>query len=633
MRNRAIDGAAADNARAAANYRLLFDNMIAGVAVHRMIYDTAGRPIDYRFLAVNPAFEKLTGLKAIDLIGRTVLEVMPGTERYWIDTYAEVARTGKPTSFRNYSKELGRHFDTWVFSPAPEEFAVVFTDITEKVRAEELLSASEERFRLLFETMDQGVVFQDAEGRIEAANPAAQRILGLTLDQLQGRTSFDPRWRALKEDGSDFPGDEHPAMVALRTGENVYGAIMGVHHPASERQRWIRIDASPLFRKGDPRPYGAYAIFTDIGERDRIQETQDFLAKRGWYATGEDFFNALARFLAKVLEADYVCIDRLDGDGLSANTLAIYYDGKFEDNVSYRLADTPCGKVVGKSICCFPARVRELFPSDAVLQEIAAEGYAGTTLWSHEAKPIGLIATISRRPIENPQLAERILGLVSIRAAGELERRDAADKLRRLVAQKETLLRELQHRVKNNLNVVSSLIDLKAMELPEGAMREIFTETRNRVQSISAVYERLYLSEDLETVELGAYIRDLADIIFHAYEIGEGKVRLSVAAERAKLETKRAVPLGLILNELVSNALKYAYPGDARGELRIALSREGGRIELSVSDDGVGLPSGFDPDSDGNMGMQLVRMLSEELGAELRFTNGKGLTVRLGFSL
>jgi len=201
------------------------------------------------------------------------------------------------------------------------------------------------------------------------------------------------------------------------------------------------------------------------------------------------------------------------------------------------------------------------------------------------------------------------------------------------VAQKETLLRELQHRVKNNLNVVSSLIDLKAMELPEGAMREIFTETRNRVQSISAVYERLYLSEDLETVELGAYIRDLADIIFHAYEIGEGKVRLSVAAERAKLETKRAVPLGLILNELVSNALKYAYPGDARGELRIALSREGGRIELSVSDDGVGLPSGFDPDSDGNMGMQLVRMLSEELGAELRVTNGKGLTVRLGFSL
>lgn len=633
MQKRGIGDTAADEARAAADYRLLFDNMIAGIAVHRMIYDEAEKAVDYRFLAVNPAFERLTGLKAIDLIGKTVLEVMPGTERYWIDTYADVARTGKPTSFRNYAKELDRHYDTWVFSPAPDEFAVVFTDITEKVRAEELLKTSEERFRLLYETMDQGVVFQNAEGKIETANPAAQRILGLTLDQMRGVTSFDPRWRAVKEDGSDFPGDEHPAMIALRTGRSVYGTIMGVNNPASDQLRWIRVDASPLFREGESRPYGVYAMFTDIGERDRIEETQDFLAKRGWFASGEDFFNALARFLAKVLEADYVCIDRLDGDGLSAKTLAIYYNGKFEDNVSYSLNDTPCGKVVGKAICCFPAHVRELFPNDAVLQEMRAEGYAGTTLWSHEGKPIGLIATIARKPIDNPQLAERILSLVSIRAAGELERRDDADRLRQLVAQKETLLKELQHRVKNNLNVVTSLIDLEASELPEGPTRERFAETRNRVQSISAVYERLYLSEDLETVELGTYIRDLAGIIFGAYEIDEGKVRLSVEADAVKLDTRRAVPLGLILNELVSNALKYAYPGGASGELRISLRSDGRRVELAVSDDGVGLPEGFDAAADGNMGMQLVRMLSEELQGAAAFESGKGLTVRLGFPL
>ncbi len=603
--------------------------MIAGVAVHRMIYDGSGKPADYRFLAVNPAFERLTGLKAADLIGRTVREALPGIEPYWIDTYGAVARTGKPTSFCNYSADLRKYFDTWVFSPAPNEFAVVFTDVTDQVVSEKRIEASEERFRLLFETMAQGVIFQDGEGRIEAANPAARRILGLTLDQLRGVTSFDPRWRAVREDGTEFPGDEHPAVVSLRTGRSVFGMIMGVNHPEAERTRWIRIDSYPLFRDGEALPHGVYAMFTDQSESDAIDKAQDFLAKRGWFASGEDFFDALARFLSDVLEADYVCIDRLEGDGLTAKTLSIYFDGKFEDNVKYALKDTPCGKVVGKAICCYPRRVRDLFPKDEVLQEMVAEGYAGTTLWNEEGKPIGLIATISRKPIENEQLAERILGLVSIRAAGELERRDAADTLKRLVAQKETLLKELQHRVKNNLNVVMSLIELESERLDEGPAKDALAKAENRVKSIAAVYERLYLSEDLETVDAGTYVEELARQLFSAYDVAAGRVRLSVEADAAKLDTKRAVPLGLILNELVSNALKYAYPGAAAGELRVRLEAKDGFLSLSVEDDGVGLPPGFDPETDGNMGAELVRLLAEELKAELVFDSGKGLKVRV----
>jgi len=101
----------------------------------------------------------------------------------------------------------------------------------------------------------------------------------------------------------------------------------------------------------------------------------------------------------------------------------MFVNGKFEDNVSYALKDTPCGDVVGKRVCCFPEGVRHLFPKDAVLQEMAAESYAGVTLWGHKGKPIGLIAVIGRRPLKNPQLAESILKLVAVRAAGELERK------------------------------------------------------------------------------------------------------------------------------------------------------------------------------------------------------------------
>lgn len=125
----------------------------------------------------------------------------------------------------------------------------------------------------------------------------------------------------------------------------------------------------------------------------------------------------------------YVCIDRLEGDGLNATTLAIWCDDKFEDNTTYALKDTPCGDVVGQKVCCFPASVCQYFPRDQVLQDLCAESYIGVTLFSHTGHPIGLIAVIGREPLANRPLAESILKLVAIRASGELERLFAEEKL------------------------------------------------------------------------------------------------------------------------------------------------------------------------------------------------------------
>jgi PAS domain S-box-containing protein len=165
-------------------------------------------------------------------------------------------------------------------------------------------------------------------------------------------------------------------------------------------------------------------------ERKKIEDAQLFLGRSGWVDSGEDFFKALARYLAESLGMDYVCIDRLEGEGLAAQTVAVYFDGNFEDNVSYTLKDTPCGDVVGKTICTFSKGVRDLFPRDVILREMHAESYVGTTLWSSEGRPIGLIAIIGRKPLPAPQLAEQMLRLVSVRAAGELERRMAEEALR-----------------------------------------------------------------------------------------------------------------------------------------------------------------------------------------------------------
>ena len=160
----------------------------------------------------------------------------------------------------------------------------------------------------------------------------------------------------------------------------------------------------------------------DITERRRTEAVKTFLAQTTSGPGDESFFNALARYLAQSLPVDFVCIDRLEGDGLMARTLAVWCDGHFEDNVTYALKDTPCGDVVGKTICCFPASVCQFFPRDQVLQELRAESYAGVTLWGHDGQPVGLIAVISRRQMADRALTETTLKLVAGRAAAELER-------------------------------------------------------------------------------------------------------------------------------------------------------------------------------------------------------------------
>ena len=145
-------------------------------------------------------------------------------------------------------------------------------DISKRKLAEQMLRDSEERFRLLFETMIQGVVYQSANGEIISANHAAQRLLGLSIEQMQGRTSMDPRWKAIHEDGSDFPGNDHPAMVALRTGMEVRNKIMGVFNPLTEDYRWINVHAVPQFRPGESTPYQVYATFDDITAAKRAED-------------------------------------------------------------------------------------------------------------------------------------------------------------------------------------------------------------------------------------------------------------------------------------------------------------------------------------------------------------------------
>ncbi len=169
-------------------YRLLFENMTAGFALHEMLYDEQGESRDYRYLEVNPAFEKLTGIPASSLIGKTVKEVLPDIEQYWIDVFGKVARSGEPTTYTNFSHDLGRYYDTWAFSPGKNQFAVAFTDITDRKKAEEALQESEERWRSVFTNAGAGMIIISHDGQILQSNPALCGFLGYSEAELLNLT-------------------------------------------------------------------------------------------------------------------------------------------------------------------------------------------------------------------------------------------------------------------------------------------------------------------------------------------------------------------------------------------------------------------------------------------------------------
>jgi PAS domain S-box-containing protein len=215
----------------------------------------------------------------------------------------------------------------------------------------------------------------------------------------------------------------HQAFTAAIQSSSPYELEHRIVRPDGS-VRWVHDRAIPYFDP-DGKLIRYVGATLDITERKRLESVLVYLAQTSSGKAGEPFFGALARYLAQSLGMDFVCIDRLVGDGLTARTMAVWCDGKFEDNVTYALKDTPCGDVVGKAVCCFPASVCQFFPRDQVLLDLRAESYVGVTLWSHTGQPIGLIAVIGRRPMADRSLAETTLRLVAVRAAIEMERLDA----------------------------------------------------------------------------------------------------------------------------------------------------------------------------------------------------------------
>lgn len=212
------------------------------------------------------------------------------------------------------------------------------------------------------------------------------------------------------------------------------------------------------------------------------------------------------------------------------------------------------------------------------------------------------------------------------------ERKTIEDELKRSLEEKEILLQEVHHRVKNNLSIISSLLNLQSsmINTPEQAL-EAFRNSRERIQAMSLVHEELYKSRDYSRVNMDQYIGKLLDQLAMAYGQDRG-ITLTCRIEDVELDVSTSIPCGLILNELITNAYKYAFPGDRTGTIRIHLFvTPEGTAEMTVADDGIGLPAGVDPEKAGSLGLTLVRLLVEQLRGTLRMSAEYGSTFTIRF--
>jgi len=247
-------------------FRSVFEGMTEGFALHQIILDDEGKPVNYRFLEINPSFERLTGLKREQVVGHTIKEILPDDDPYWIQIYGEVALTGKPIHFENYSSALKQHYEVYSFRPTPGQFAVLFLNITERKQMEEMLRVNLTKYSVLFDSFPLGITVSDITGRVIETNQEAVRLLGISRDEHTSRQIDGQEWRIIRIDGSPMLAEEYASVRALKENRRVENVEMGIVKPGG-LVTWISVTATPIPLEG----YGVVVTYGDITDRKRAE--------------------------------------------------------------------------------------------------------------------------------------------------------------------------------------------------------------------------------------------------------------------------------------------------------------------------------------------------------------------------
>jgi PAS domain S-box-containing protein len=511
---------------------------------------------------------------------------------------------------------------------------------TEQRGVVEALKRSEAMFQGMFQFAPDTILVSAADGRIRQANLQAEHTFGYRREELIGQLvevlipervhgnegqhgaiyAVGPQRRRMgdgrelfgrRKNGEEFPVEVTLASLETREGQLEFSTVRDISHRK----------ANEAIIKARGRQAAALA---EIGQR--ALASSDIHALLG---------EAVA-LVARTLDADLGLFMELTNGGKDL-VLRVGWGWKPECFDQKLFGDGTGSQaeyclMAEQPVIVTNARTETRFiPSPHLLQLGAVSGLCVNV--KGKAGAHGMLAantkTLRQFTVEDVVFIKtfgNLLGAIIDRAQAERQ-------VQASLAEKEVLLKEVHHRVKNNLQVISSLLDLQSGHTADAFAVEMFRESRSRVRSMALVHERLYRSGDLAKVDFATYIETLADDLFQAHWLEDKEVRLDLQVNvEVRLSIDAAIPCGLLLNELLSNSLKHAFHGRQVGTIGIELrNAEEGRLLLAVADDGIGLPKETDPWTAQSLGLQLVAMLTKQLKGTLEIDREGGTRFRIMF--
>jgi PAS domain S-box-containing protein len=479
-----------------------------------------------------------------------------------------------------------------------------FIDITERKQAEEKLKESEGKYRTLVENIPEKIFVKDALLAYVSCNDSYARDLGIAAEAIAGKTDFDFYPRDLAE---KYRADDRAVMESGAT------STIDERYVLNGVEFWVSTVKTPI-RDNAGNISGILGIFHDITEQKRAEEV---------IRESEERYRTLAE-----ASPDQIFIVGRDDTMKYANT------------ASLKLFRLPYDQVVGtprKNL--FPPDIadaqgillKKVFETGERIQTEEKIQFGTQELWIDtysvplKDKRGNVTAVLGvARDITERKKAEVLLK----RFNEELEQKVKArtEELDASLQEKIVLLREIHHRVKNNLQIIISLINLQMRQVDDEQLKQVMAETQNRVRAMSLVHEKLYQSESLSHIDLSDYTRFLATQLFSYYGVNSRKVALDIAIGKVMVDINTAIPLGLIINELVSNALKHAFPSDRKGTITISSRYDDTVLSLVVRDDGIGLPPDLDWKNPESLGLRLVNSLVDQLSGTIELKKEKGTT-------
>ena len=476
-----------------------------------------------------------------------------------------------------------------------------YHDITERSLADELLRENEERYRTLFESMSIGV-FYFRPGHIIYANAFAADICGIPLEELIERQHTDPRWIYINEDGSVLAADLLPSTIAMNTGKPVRNRIMGIFNQSEKSFRWVRVTAIPQFRDGGKIPYQVYVTMEDISELKKVEaalQKSEFKYRSLIESSSDAIF----------------CVDE-NGQYQFTNHLfastfgktADYFIGKTfwdiypKEHADYRFEATK--------------RVFQTGQSESLEVEVPLPD---RTLYFYA----------TANPIKDKD-GKVILSLTH--AVDITDRKIAEQKVQSLLAEKELILKEVHHRIKNNMNTISSVLSLQAGTLSEPLAIAAIENAMARVQSMGILYDKLYRAADYAELSIRDYLPSLVDEVVANFP-NNRMVAIVKNIDDFVLMTRHLQALGIIINELLTNIMKYAFKDRESGLIMVSATNIAGHVAITTQDNGSGIPATISFENSTGFGLQLVHALTQQLKGKIRIEREHGTKVILEFDV